>query len=340
MRKKASLQLQGNLILYQVEEYVRELNSLESRRGRRPLDVNNVIYWFKNTRAAVKRAEMKSRGPNAASMNTSGPSGASSGGTTSSASGLIPTSRDRSSPPPPPPLGRAAASTLWPWFGGGPSGESLTSKQPPGPTPPLHHFYDKSILPGMAGNASSFLNSLRMNNKSSASMFNSLMVGDSKEDGRPNHKDNNNDVMDCSVVTRPSPTKSGSSDLGGEVEVDVEESSENRNEEVIRGRTSPSSSFIKEKGGSRDLSTEGANDAHEEEDGNGAVNDRPPQVRGQDGDEEMVEEDSSGSEAASNHEAMTSPGGLGGLYASSSPTSVGQMYMSHYMNSFLQVSSF
>ncbi len=43
----------------QVEEYVRELNSQESRRGRRPLDVNNVIYWFKNTRAAVKRAEMK-----------------------------------------------------------------------------------------------------------------------------------------------------------------------------------------------------------------------------------------------------------------------------------------
>ena len=31
----------------QVEEYVRELNSQESRRGRRPLDVNNVIYWFK-----------------------------------------------------------------------------------------------------------------------------------------------------------------------------------------------------------------------------------------------------------------------------------------------------
>jgi len=40
---------------------VKELNSLESRRGRRPLDVNNVIYWFKNTRAAVKRAEMKAR---------------------------------------------------------------------------------------------------------------------------------------------------------------------------------------------------------------------------------------------------------------------------------------
>ena len=47
--------------IIQVEEYVRELNSLESRRGRKELDVNNVIYWFKNTRAAVKRSEMKSR---------------------------------------------------------------------------------------------------------------------------------------------------------------------------------------------------------------------------------------------------------------------------------------
>ena len=44
-----------------VEEYVRELNSLESRRGRKELDVNNVIYWFKNTRAAVKRSEIKNR---------------------------------------------------------------------------------------------------------------------------------------------------------------------------------------------------------------------------------------------------------------------------------------
>ena len=44
-----------------MEGYVRELNSLEARRGRKPLDVNNVIYWFKNTRAAVKRTEMKTR---------------------------------------------------------------------------------------------------------------------------------------------------------------------------------------------------------------------------------------------------------------------------------------
>lgn len=44
-----------------MEGYVKELNSLEARRGRKPLDVNNVIYWFKNTRAAVKRTEMKTR---------------------------------------------------------------------------------------------------------------------------------------------------------------------------------------------------------------------------------------------------------------------------------------
>ena len=34
----------------QVEEYVAILNSLESRKGKKPLDINNVIYWFKNTR--------------------------------------------------------------------------------------------------------------------------------------------------------------------------------------------------------------------------------------------------------------------------------------------------
>ena len=43
----------------QVEEYVATLNALESRKGKKPLDINNVIYWFKNTRAAVKRAQMK-----------------------------------------------------------------------------------------------------------------------------------------------------------------------------------------------------------------------------------------------------------------------------------------
>ena len=43
----------------QVEEYVSILNSLDCRVGKKPLEVNNVIYWFKNTRAAVKRALTK-----------------------------------------------------------------------------------------------------------------------------------------------------------------------------------------------------------------------------------------------------------------------------------------
>uniref|UniRef100_A0A182NI66 Homeobox domain-containing protein n=1 Tax=Anopheles dirus TaxID=7168 RepID=A0A182NI66_9DIPT len=43
----------------QIQSYVVQLNSLESRRGRKPLDVNNVVYWFKNARAAQKRAEMR-----------------------------------------------------------------------------------------------------------------------------------------------------------------------------------------------------------------------------------------------------------------------------------------
>lgn len=43
----------------QIHLYVKELNSLESRRGRKPLDVNNVVYWFKNARAAHKRQELK-----------------------------------------------------------------------------------------------------------------------------------------------------------------------------------------------------------------------------------------------------------------------------------------
>jgi len=40
----------------QIQEYVRILNNLESRRGRKPLDINNVVYWFKNARAAAKRS--------------------------------------------------------------------------------------------------------------------------------------------------------------------------------------------------------------------------------------------------------------------------------------------
>lgn len=39
--------------------YVQELNELESRRGRKPLDVSNLVYWFKNARAAYKRAETR-----------------------------------------------------------------------------------------------------------------------------------------------------------------------------------------------------------------------------------------------------------------------------------------
>lgn len=48
----------------QIQQYVKELNGLESRRGRKPLDVNNVVYWFKNARAAQKRAEIRSVVPN------------------------------------------------------------------------------------------------------------------------------------------------------------------------------------------------------------------------------------------------------------------------------------
>lgn len=47
----------------QIQQYVKELNCLESRRGRKPLDVNNVVYWFKNARAAQKRAEIRNISP-------------------------------------------------------------------------------------------------------------------------------------------------------------------------------------------------------------------------------------------------------------------------------------
>jgi homeobox domain-containing protein len=36
--------------------YMQELNNLDSRKGRRPLDLTNIIYWFKNARAAQRRA--------------------------------------------------------------------------------------------------------------------------------------------------------------------------------------------------------------------------------------------------------------------------------------------
>ncbi|XP_012150980.1 SATB1_N and homeodomain domain-containing protein dve isoform X3 [Megachile rotundata] len=59
----------------QIQHYVSELNALESRRGRKPLDVNNVVYWFKNARAAQKRAE--NRGVNGYSPPGLSPRGAS-----------------------------------------------------------------------------------------------------------------------------------------------------------------------------------------------------------------------------------------------------------------------
>lgn len=46
----------------QIQSYVFQLNALDSRRGRKPLDVNNVVYWFKNARAAQKRAELRGQG--------------------------------------------------------------------------------------------------------------------------------------------------------------------------------------------------------------------------------------------------------------------------------------
>lgn len=52
------------LFLYsKIHHYVSELNNLESRKGRKPLDVNNVVYWFKNARAAQKRAEVRGMNP-------------------------------------------------------------------------------------------------------------------------------------------------------------------------------------------------------------------------------------------------------------------------------------
>ncbi|XP_069106867.1 homeobox protein dve-1-like [Argopecten irradians] len=40
----------------QMIRFLEELNMLESRKGRRPLDLTNIIYWFKNARAAHRRA--------------------------------------------------------------------------------------------------------------------------------------------------------------------------------------------------------------------------------------------------------------------------------------------
>ncbi|XP_070209552.1 uncharacterized protein [Littorina saxatilis] len=40
----------------QMVRFMSELNNLDSRKGRRPLDLTNIIYWFKNARAANRRA--------------------------------------------------------------------------------------------------------------------------------------------------------------------------------------------------------------------------------------------------------------------------------------------
>ncbi|XP_041361222.1 uncharacterized protein LOC121377339 [Gigantopelta aegis] len=40
----------------QMIRFMNELNQLDSRKGRRPLDLTNIIYWFKNARAAQRRA--------------------------------------------------------------------------------------------------------------------------------------------------------------------------------------------------------------------------------------------------------------------------------------------
>ena len=43
----------------QVEHYTTLLNSAPGRVGRPKLDIHNIIYWFKNTRAALRRAEIR-----------------------------------------------------------------------------------------------------------------------------------------------------------------------------------------------------------------------------------------------------------------------------------------
>lgn len=45
--------------LCKVEHYTNLLNSAPGRVGRPKLDIHNIIYWFKNTRAALRRAEIR-----------------------------------------------------------------------------------------------------------------------------------------------------------------------------------------------------------------------------------------------------------------------------------------
>lgn len=44
---------------FQVEEYVKVLNALKSTKVRRPVEVENIMGWFKNTRSAHRKAFLK-----------------------------------------------------------------------------------------------------------------------------------------------------------------------------------------------------------------------------------------------------------------------------------------
>ena len=46
-------------VFVEVEHFTTILNSAPGRDGRPKLDVHNIIYWFKNTRAALRRAEIR-----------------------------------------------------------------------------------------------------------------------------------------------------------------------------------------------------------------------------------------------------------------------------------------
>ena len=54
--------------MLQVEQYTRLLNSAGCRAGRPKLDPHNIVYWFKNTRAALRRAETRHGGEAARSV--------------------------------------------------------------------------------------------------------------------------------------------------------------------------------------------------------------------------------------------------------------------------------
>ena len=46
-------------VFVEVEQFTNILNTAPGRAGRPKLDVHNIIYWFKNTRAALRRAEIR-----------------------------------------------------------------------------------------------------------------------------------------------------------------------------------------------------------------------------------------------------------------------------------------